>query len=98
MARLVYFRGGSPVYAPSDAKVITHSGHAKPHIQLGGVEFKHCPRCNTWKKLTRFHVSVNAWDGLQDMCTSCREEANFERLEAKRKRKPGSFKWFEKVH
>jgi hypothetical protein len=56
----------------------------KPHIQVNGVEFKHCPRCNTWKRLTKFHVSVKAWDGLQDMCVLCRADANLEWGEAKR--------------
>lgn len=84
MAKLVFSRNGVSVFAPSEAHVLADSSHAKPHIQIKGVEFKHCPRCNTWKKLVRFHVQVKAWDGLQDMCVSCRAGANLDQQRAVR--------------
>jgi hypothetical protein len=76
MAKAVFTLNGVSVFAPSDAGVVTVSKHAKPHILLNGVELKHCARCNSWKRLSRFYVSVSNWDGLQAFCKSCREELN----------------------
>jgi hypothetical protein len=100
MAKLVYFRNGVSVFAPSDARVVADSVSdcVKPHILLGGVELKHCFRCNTWKRLSRFHVSASTWDGLQSMCVSCRGVENSKCSEARRKPKFCGFSWFEKAH
>jgi hypothetical protein len=86
MARIVYLRGGAPVFAPEAARVVVNSDYAKPHIVLGGVEFKHCPRCNSWRRLSKFHNRERSWDGLQDMCVTCRGDANADN--SKRVRRP----------
>jgi hypothetical protein len=86
VAKLVYLRDGLPVFAPAEARVVFRSDYAKPHIVYGGVEFKHCPKCNTWRRLSKFHNKERAWDGLQNMCVSCRGDVNA--ISVKKIRKP----------
>jgi hypothetical protein len=75
MARVVFRRNGSVVLAPSKAKVIDVPGSSrmKPHILVDGAEFKHCPMCDTWRRLSKFYVSNFTWDGLQCLCVPCHE-------------------------
>jgi hypothetical protein len=78
---MVYLRNGIPVFAPSGARVVAGSARAKPHILLDGVEFKHCPWCGTWRRLSKFTYSGFTWDGLQDICTSCHDQYSLGRSE-----------------
>jgi hypothetical protein len=84
MARMIYLRAGVPVFAPSGARVVGGSGRAKPHIILDGVEFKHCPWCNTWRRLSKFAYSGFTWDGLQDICVFCHEQYSRVRSEERK--------------
>jgi hypothetical protein len=78
-SRLVYQRDGISVFAPSGADLIFNTVREKPHILLGGAEYKHCPRCDTWRRLSKFTESVATWDGLQSYCVVCRAEVDAER-------------------
>jgi hypothetical protein len=84
MAKMVYLRDGVPVFAPLGARVVAVSGRAKPHITLDGFEFKHCPWCGTWRRLSKFTYSGFTWDGLQDICVSCHGQYGMARSEERK--------------
>jgi hypothetical protein len=86
MAKVVYVRNGGSVLAPSKAKVVDVPGSSrmKPHITVDGAEFKHCPCCDTWRRLSKFSVSNSTWDGLQDLCVPCHADFSARQLAARR--------------
>jgi hypothetical protein len=81
MAKVVFRRNGTVVLAPSEAQVVEVPGSSrmKPHILVDGIEFKHCPMCDTWRRLVKFYVSNFTWDGLQDLCAGCHSAVNSDR-------------------
>jgi hypothetical protein len=87
MARVVFRRNGRVVLAPSEAEVIEVPGSSrmKPHILLDGAEFKHCPMCDTWRRLSKFYESNFTWDGLQGLCISCHEVIQDDIVASRRK-------------
>lgn len=48
------------------------SRHRKPHIEMNGVQGKHCSVSGCgWKPLTAFNYSSKSWDQLRTTCKSC---------------------------
>ena len=46
-------------------------GKRKEHELRGGCIKKHCPTCDTWKKLEDYTNQKSSWDGLCRMCRNC---------------------------
>jgi 5-methylcytosine-specific restriction endonuclease McrA len=79
-SKVVYRRDDAVIRAPLEAGVVANGSREKPHITLGGMEFKHCFHCNTWKRLSKFAVSRDTWDNLQGFCSSCHKSIQAERI------------------
>jgi hypothetical protein len=43
----------------------------KPHTMIGGIENKHCAKCDSWKALDAFQSTNDRWDGLRATCLDC---------------------------
>jgi hypothetical protein len=54
---------------------VRHTSPRKAHSWVDGVEHKHCPRCDHWLPLESFSKRSRSWDGLYEVCRSCRSAA-----------------------
>ena len=71
-------------------------GKRKEHELRGGCIKKHCPTCDTWKKLEDYTNQKSSWDGLCRMCRNCMIEYKRDKRKNDPKYKEADEKYNEK--